>query len=194
MAHDVFVSYATHDKLTADAVCATLEAAGVRCWIAPRDVTPGMDYGAAIVEGIRGSRIMVVVFSAHANDSQHIKREVERAVSHGVVVLPFRIEDTLPTASLEYFIGSVHWLDALSPPLEAHLKELQDFVQTSLERLRNGGNGPLPPRPDPAPAPPKPAPAPPPPAPVAKFCIRCGTSNAKLERFCNKCGNRLVQT
>lgn len=194
MAHDVFVSYATLDKLTADAVCANLEGAGIRCWIAPRDVTPGMDYGAAIVEGIRGSRIMVVVFSAHANESQHIKREVERAVSHGVVVLPFRIENTLPTASLEYFIGSVHWLDALSPPLEAHLKELQDFVQISLERLRNDNNGPPPPKPSPAPSPPKPVPTPPPTAPVAKFCIRCGTSNAKLERFCNKCGTRLVQT
>lgn len=193
MAHDVFVSYATLDKLTADAVCANLEASGIRCWIAPRDVTPGMDYGAAIVEGIRGSRIMVVVFSAHANESQHIKREVERAVSHGVVVLPFRIENTLPTASLEYFIGSVHWLDALSPPLEAHLKELQDFVQTSLERLRADGKEPRPPPPAPAP-PPVPPPAPPPTAVIAKFCIRCGTSNAKLGKFCNKCGTCLVRT
>ena len=38
MAHDVFVSYSHHDKAQADAVCATLEAKGIRCWIAPRDV------------------------------------------------------------------------------------------------------------------------------------------------------------
>jgi hypothetical protein len=192
VAHDVFVSYASSDKLTADAVCATLESVGVRCWIAPRDVTPGMDYGGAIVEGIRASRIMIVVFSAHANESQHIKREVERAVSHGLVVLPFRIENTLPTASLEYFIGSVHWLDAMSPPLESHLKELQDFVQLSLDRLRGDHKEPPTARPSPRSPKPSPTPAPAPSPSVLKFCTHCGSSNARLERFCNKCGTRLM--
>jgi hypothetical protein len=35
---DVFVSHSNHNKLDADAVCGKLEAAGVRCWIAPRDI------------------------------------------------------------------------------------------------------------------------------------------------------------
>ena len=38
---DVFVSYATEDRSTAEAVCAALEAKGLRCWIAPRDIHPG---------------------------------------------------------------------------------------------------------------------------------------------------------
>jgi hypothetical protein len=38
MAHDVFTSYAAKDKATADAVCATLEARGIGCRIAPRDI------------------------------------------------------------------------------------------------------------------------------------------------------------
>ena len=38
MAHDVFISYPAEDKITADAVCATLEAKEIRCWIAPRDI------------------------------------------------------------------------------------------------------------------------------------------------------------
>ena len=38
---DVFVSYATEDRSTAEAVCAALEASGLRCWIAPRDIHPG---------------------------------------------------------------------------------------------------------------------------------------------------------
>jgi hypothetical protein len=41
MPHDVFVSYSSDDKPTADAVCATLENKGIRCWIAPRDILPG---------------------------------------------------------------------------------------------------------------------------------------------------------
>ncbi len=46
MAHDIFVSYAHQDRTVANAVLATLEAHGIRCWIAPRDILPGSDWGA----------------------------------------------------------------------------------------------------------------------------------------------------
>ena len=121
MSYDVFISYASKDKTAADAVCARLEAAGIRCWIAPRDITPGTSYGEAIIEAIHGLKVMVLVFSSHANLSAHIPKEVERAVSSGVAIIPFRIEDVAPGKSLDYFIGSVHWLDAMTPPLEQHL-------------------------------------------------------------------------
>jgi hypothetical protein len=134
MAHDVFVSYASGDKPVADAVCATLEAKGIRCWIAPRDVLPGVHYGEAIIDAIAECRIMVLVFSSKANLSGHIPKEIERAVSKGVTVMPLRIEDVTPAKSLDYFIGSVHWLDALTAPLEAHLERLAANVQTLLAR------------------------------------------------------------
>jgi len=134
MAHDVFVSYASGDKPVADAVCATLESHGIRCWIAPRDVLPGIHYGEAIIDAIHECRIMVLVFSSKANLSGHIPKEIERAVSQGVTVMPLRIEDVAPAKSLDYFIGSVHWLDALTPPLELHLQRLAANVQTLLSR------------------------------------------------------------
>lgn len=132
MAHDIFISYSTKDKPTADAACATLEAAGIRCWIAPRDILPGMEWGDAIIRAINNCRAMVLVFSSNANESLQIRREVERAVSKGVPVIPLRIEDIAPTHSLEYFIGTVHWLDALTPPLENHLQRLSENVAALL--------------------------------------------------------------
>src|SRR5262249_14132566 len=114
MPRDVFVSYSTHDKTTADAVCATLEANGLRCWIAPRDIVPGMNWGEAIIDAINTSRVMVLVFSSNANTSQQIRREVEQAVNQGLIIVPLRIEKVTPTKSLAYFIGPVHWLDALT--------------------------------------------------------------------------------
>ena len=59
MAHDIFISYASKDKTVADAVCASLENRKIRCWIAPRDVLPGIPYGEAIINGISQSRITV---------------------------------------------------------------------------------------------------------------------------------------
>lgn len=128
MAFDVFISYASKDKIVADAVCARLEAAGIRCWIAPRDIVPGTSYGEAIIDAIHGAKVMVLVFSSNANTSAHIPKEVERAVSGGVTILPFRIEDIAPGKSLDYFIGSVHWLDAMTPPMEKHLDDLAATV------------------------------------------------------------------
>ena len=124
MAHDVFVSYSSKDKPVADAVCAMLEGRGTRCWIAPRDILPGRDWGEAIVEAIQHSQVMVLVFSKSANASQQVKREVERAVNRGVIIVPFRIEEVQPSKNLEYFLGTPHWLDALTRPLERHLEYL----------------------------------------------------------------------
>jgi hypothetical protein len=133
MKFDAFISYSSRDKTAADAACAMLEAAGVRCWIAPRDVRPGLEYGTAIIEAIDQSLVMILNFSSSANESRQIHREIERAVSKGVPVVPVRIEEVLPTKSMEYFLGGIHWLDALTPPLESHLRQLAETVRAILQ-------------------------------------------------------------
>ena len=132
MAFDVFISYASQDKLVANAACARLEALGIRCWIAPRDIMAGVGYGEAIMDAIGHCQIMLLIFSASANQSPMISREIERAVSKGRAVLPMRIEDVLPSGSLEFFIGSVHWLDALTEPLDQHFVRLAETIKLLL--------------------------------------------------------------
>ncbi len=133
MAHDVFISFSVEDKSVGDAVCATLETRNIRCWIAPRDIVPGSDWGEAIIHGIKGARLMVLVFSSHANGSAQVKREVEVAINSGLVIIPFRIENILPKGSLEYFLSTPHWLDAITPPLEVHLIRLADAAEGFLK-------------------------------------------------------------
>jgi TPR repeat protein len=130
MTQDVFISYSSQDKIIADAAVARLEAAGIGCWIAPRDIAAGRDWSEAIIEAIEACHVTVLIFSDHANQSHQIKREIERATSKGRPVLPMRIEEVLPSRALEYFIGSVHWLDAVSRPIEQHLDRLADAVHT----------------------------------------------------------------
>ena len=121
MAHDVFISYSAIDKPVADAVVAGLERHKLRCWIAPRDIRPGREYGEEIIEGIGQCPVMVLIFSKNSNHSKQVVREVERAVHGSKIILPFRIEDTSPSGSMEYFLSLPHWLDALTPPLEDHI-------------------------------------------------------------------------
>ena len=83
---------------------------------------------------------MVVVFSASANRSAQVMREVERAVTAGQPILPFRIEDVPYSKTLGYFLGTCHWLDALTPPIEAHINELGDLVQRILSGANQSGD------------------------------------------------------
>lgn len=132
MSHDVFVSYSHKDKPVADAVVADLENKGVRCWFAPRDMTPGTSWGDAIIGAIEASKIMVVILSANSNQSRQVVREVERAVANGVIIIPFRIEKIDPTGAMAYFLSTEHWLDAITPPLEEHIEKLGNTVQLFL--------------------------------------------------------------
>jgi len=143
MQFDVFISHSSHDKSFADAACAALENAGIRCWIAPRDILPGADWGEAIMNALDTCRAMVLIFSSSADSSPQIRREVERVVSRGVPVIPVRIEDKTPTKALAYFMGPVHWLDAITPPIEKHLQRLAESLKAllAIDDPKTAGDG-----------------------------------------------------
>ena len=129
MVRDVFVSYSQPDYGCAMELVNRVEAEGVNCWIAPRDIAPSADWAAEIIEAITNSRTMILVFSASSNESPQVRREVERAVHKQVSILPFRIENVLPSKSLEYFLSAQHWMDAFPPPREPHYARLCAYLK-----------------------------------------------------------------
>jgi hypothetical protein len=130
MAKEVFISHSSQDRATATAVCGCLESAGFNCWIAPRDILPGQPWGESIVRALDECPIMVLLLTAHANASRHVVKEVERADGKLARIVTFRVEDVVLNPSLEYFLSAEHWLDAVTPPVQAHLPELLRAVQT----------------------------------------------------------------
>lgn len=129
---EVFISYSKPDRRCAEEILARLEARGVKCWIAPRDIAPAADWASEIIDAISKARIMVLVFSSSSNASAQVRREVERAVHKQVSILPFRIEDVLPGKSLEFFLSTQHWMDALPEPREEHYSRLIDYLEAQL--------------------------------------------------------------
>jgi TolB-like protein/Tfp pilus assembly protein PilF len=129
---DVFISYATADKSAADSICAALERGGIVCWIAPRDVTPGVFYADAIVQAINSARILIVVLSVNSASSQHVLREVERASAKRRPLVAFRLDTTSLPTGLEYFLSASHWLDASGGTIERALPGLVDAVHRLL--------------------------------------------------------------
>jgi len=132
MAHDVFISHANRDKAVADAVCAALEGRGLRCWYAPRDVPPGEPWAEALMAAIGDARTFVLILSNGSKASPQVMREVQEAADREVPILPLRVEDVQPSAEMGFYIKRIHWLDALTPPLEKHLQTLADRVAALL--------------------------------------------------------------
>jgi hypothetical protein len=124
MPHDVFISHSTKNKAAADAVCATLEKATIRCWIAPRDVQFGRPFPGEITRAIKESKAIVLIFSADSNNSPQILRELQLAADARLHIIQFRIEDVAPNDDLQFYLSSLQWFDAMTPPLDEHLSRL----------------------------------------------------------------------
>jgi hypothetical protein len=132
MAHDVFISHSAQNLEVADAVCAALEQAAIRCWVAPRDVRPGRSFPGEITRAIQQSKVMLLIFSGHSNNSEQVLREVQLATDSRLPIIRFRIEDVALTDDLRYFLSTPHWLDALTPPLSKHIARLELAIKELL--------------------------------------------------------------
>src|SRR5580700_4252878 len=125
----VFISHSSQDRSAAEEICRHLEAAGIACWIAPRNIRPGSEWTQGIMDGLQACPIFVLVFTTAANQSKHVRREVGRAFELGHEVIPVRNEDVAPSTELSYFLNSVQWFEAIRPPLEAHLEALRRQIE-----------------------------------------------------------------
>jgi hypothetical protein len=132
MAHDVFLSHSAQNREVADAVCTALEKAAIRCWVAPRDVRPGRSFPGEITRAIQQSKVMLLIFSGHSNNSEQVLREVQLATDSRLPIVRFRIEDVALTDDLRYFLSTPHWLDALTPPLSKHIERLEVAIKELL--------------------------------------------------------------
>ena len=134
MPHDVFVSYATEDAAKADEVVRALEAAGIHCWIAGRDILPGTNWAAEIEQAIRQSRVMVLVVSPDFNRSVHTPKEIILGIDQKLHIVPIRTVGFQPWGHLRYFLADEQWLDASAEKLEERLNLITQVVRHYLAR------------------------------------------------------------
>ena len=130
---DVFVSYSHKNKKVADAIVFAMEEHKIKCWYAPRDVLPGNSWAASITDAIEQTKIFVLVYTEDSNQSRQVTNEVTLAVKEGKTVIPFRLTDSDMNDELEYYLSSVHWLDAMEPPLSRNIRVLTEKVLSILK-------------------------------------------------------------
>lgn len=135
MKYDVFISYSSKDSGVAFDVCAMLEAAGLICWIAPRNVYGGKSYAREIIEAITESQVVLFIFSSYSNCSSHVESEIDIAFNQEKVIIPFRIEEIKMSPELTYYINKKHHIDGIPEPALS-FDILKDSVLKNIPRLQ----------------------------------------------------------
>ncbi len=162
MAGHVFISHGSENSDEANALCAFIEARGVKCWIAPRDVRPGIDYSVELQSAIEQAAAFVVLVTEMANKSPYVRAETEMAFSCHKPIFPVRQTDIKPAAGLALFLKIRHWTDAFGAKRDAAMDRLALELQTVAGVTPEAA-----PAPSPAPTIPPPAPTPAPTIPPA---------------------------
>ena len=128
---DIFISYSSNDEQIANEMCAFFEKEKLSCWIAPRNIEVGKEYGGEIIKGIEGSKVFFLCLTKSSNESQHVLREVERAVNLKMPVVVYQHEETKLSKSLEYFLASTQWF---IPGKDNDMEKLLWTVESMIER------------------------------------------------------------
>jgi hypothetical protein len=132
MGYDAFISFSSKDGIAADKLRHGLELRGLSCWISSRDVAPGADFADSIVKALETSSVMVLVFSANANNSDEVKKELVLAGEYKMPVMPVRIENVLPSGAFRYQLTIRQYLD-LFEDWDTNLARLAEQVSRMAE-------------------------------------------------------------
>ena len=107
----VFVSHSSVNGQQAKNICKLIEKNGHSCFFAPRDIQSGHEYAEALVNGIDGSDMLLLLLSQGANSAPHVLREIERAVSKKIPIIVYKLEEVTLSKSMEYFLMSHQWIN-----------------------------------------------------------------------------------
>lgn len=116
MVTDVFISYSSAYRKLVDALVHYLEESKIKCWYAPRDIPPGMEYAEAIDLAINNSKFFIILVSDLSQKSHWCRSEVNLAVAYGKIIIPVRIEDVELNGAMKLYLNDRHWIEAFPNP------------------------------------------------------------------------------
>jgi hypothetical protein len=133
----IFITFSSKDQKVAQTICTALENRGLACWMSSRDVKAGQNYQEQIVKAIRAAKTMVLVFTANANNSNEIKKELALASQNNLVVIPVRIEDVTPNEAFAYEFATRQWID-LFDDWENSITRLVGLIAAAIDDAPSG--------------------------------------------------------
>lgn len=132
--HNVFISYSTRNSDIANRICYLLEKNGLKCWIAPRNISSGKIYIEEIGDAIRSTKIVVLVYSSFSQASRYVNNEIEMAYSYNKPIISFNIDNAEPRDEMAYFLKVSQWLPAFPDPEAEYETLIKDALHLCNEK------------------------------------------------------------
>ncbi len=126
----IFVSHSSKDQAVASELVDFLEKNNCQCWIAPRDIQPGLSYADCITKGIESSRAMVFVSSEQSNSSKDCAAELEQATKQQLLIIPFRIDESVYANATRSFFSPAQEITVLNNKPAEHFPALLNVLKT----------------------------------------------------------------
>ena len=136
MAHDVFISYSTKNSEIAEKVHETLQSNGIKCWFAPSNIKTADYFAKEIIDGLNASRVVVLIFSEHAQASKYVNEEIGTAFSTNKRIVALKVDDSFPKDDMNFYLMSTQWLDASPSALEDSGSTIEDYYNRLVEAVK----------------------------------------------------------
>jgi len=122
-----FISHHSSQEETARHLKTILERNGITGWMAPDDIDPGLLFDKAIVDEVRQCDMIILLFCAKSDQSDHVRRELTLAVDNRKMIYPVRLED-IDAEGLAYWLSGYQWVDWLDRR-DATIQRLVDTIK-----------------------------------------------------------------
>ena len=135
---DVFISHHTSSSLhIVECIANKLESSGLRCWYAPRDTQDA--YANSISNALQSCSVFLLVLNKASSESFHVLNEIDMiskrlAKGESVHIVPFHTADDDISQDAQYYLGRLHWIDAMTPPMYKRIDELMEYVNRAVGR------------------------------------------------------------
>jgi TIR domain len=107
-----FLSHSSEDHKLAEELCASLEARGLACWIAPRDIATGQPWALGCLQGVAESSSLLLLASESALVSVQVLSEVEQAHKRAKPIYTVLIPPVKVRGEMDFYISRLHWLES----------------------------------------------------------------------------------
>ncbi|MFT5509693.1 MAG: hypothetical protein ACI89J_002780 [Hyphomicrobiaceae bacterium] len=111
----VFICHSSIDERLACSIVAIFEKAGIRCWIAPRDIPPGTQFDIKIVDALETCTDMILLHSDHARKSTHVQREIRIWSETNKRLLHVRLDNSPLSKQMRYYLTGHQWTKTANP-------------------------------------------------------------------------------
>ena len=128
--HKVFVSYSSKEANRANEIVKKLEAAGIPCWIAAKQMRVGGNHTEEIPIAIEQCTYFLLVLSANAQKSRWVPIELQHAISCGKEILPLKIDQCAISKAFGYQLGNSYICEYHAHPEKA-INEIIRRIQSS---------------------------------------------------------------